>query len=455
MIYSTLLVDSSRHTAYGTFAHQEDFFISKKVNNEWSKGKPLGPPINTPGNEGALKLSTDGNTIVFTACNRPDGYGRCDIYFAHKTPAGWSNAINAGNQINTAYSEKQPCLSADGRILYFSSDRKDGLGEMDIWYSIKNKQGLWGKPINMGDTINTKYSEESPFIHPDNQTFYFSSDGHLGLGLKDIFYSRIDENNRWSKPVNIGYPINTYRDEIGLFIDNTGTTAYFSSDYNNSSRNIYQFTMPPKARPLAVSFMSGKVFDKINKLPLEANIELLNTTTGEKIMNVNSNKKSGNFLICLPIHNEYALNVSCKNYLFKSIHFNFNDSSYTYINPYKQDIALEKIRVNKTIILHNIFFAHNSYKLMPESTAELTKIKEFIDNNPNLYIEIGGHTDKTGDTDYNNKLSKERAKTVYDYLITMGVSSEKLTYKGYGESQPISQDDLSKNRRTELKIIKN
>jgi len=457
LYYSVLLVDSSRHTAYGIFAHQEDFFVSHKINNKWSKGKPLGKPINTKGNEGALKVSADGKVIVFTACNRPKGHGRCDIYFAFKTPNGWSKPINAGEIINTRYSEKQPCLSADGTRIYFSSDRPDGHGGMDIWYSDLNKQGYWQKPVNMGENINTRYDEESPFLHPDNQTFYFSSDGHPGLGMKDIFYCRKNDSTGWSKPKNIGYPVNTYRDEIGLFIDNTGETAYFSSNYKDSSRNIYKFKIPVKARPRPVSYLSGIVTDKETHTPLQAFILLLETESGDTVMNVLSDARKGDFLVCLPSGKNYALNVSCNGYLFKSINFDLSKTS-SYQHPHKENIELERAKINSAVVLNNIFFKTDSYELLPESKAELLKTVEYIKNNKGWVFEIGGHTDQRGSDEYNMQLSEKRAKAVYNYLIEKGINADILTYKGYGKSKPVATGDspesLAKNRRTELKIIR-
>ncbi len=456
LIYSVLLLDTTRKTIYGDYAHQEDFYISNKVNGQWTKGIPLGRPINTAGNEGALKISADGNTIVFTACNRVDGLGRCDIYFAYKTQTGWSKPSNAGKPINTNRSEKQPCLSADGNTLYFSSNRPDGIGGMDIWYSEIDERGLWSEPINMGTTINTKYDEESPFFHPDNQTFYFSSDGHLGLGMKDIFYSRISDSLEWEKPENIGYPINTYRDEIGLFIDNKGTTAYFSSNYNDSSRNIYRFAVPEKARPLPVSYLTGMVTDIDSHKPLKAKIQLINVATEIVSMNVLSNKLNGNFTVCLPSRNKYALNISCKGYLFKSMHINLT-KAHSYENPLHKNIELQKVQADKSIVLQNIFFELDSYELLPDSHAELIKIREFIANNSDWVFEIGGFTDNTGTSEYNLQLSVKRAKAVYDYLIAEKTDQKRLTYKGYGETKPISLNsspkDKALNRRTELRIL--
>lgn len=456
LIYSTLLIDSTQRTITGHYAHQEDFYTSEKVDGNWSLGKPIGPPINTNGNEGALKISADGNSIVFTACNRTDGYGRCDIYSAHKKSDGWSNAKNLGKPINTMYSEKQPCLSADQNTLYFSSNRPDGFGAMDIWYSERDKEGYWSKPKNMGPTINTPYDEESPFFHPDNQTFYFSSDGHMGLGLKDIFYAKKRDSVEWSKPKNIGYPINTYQDEIGLFIDNTGETAFYSTNFGDSSRNIYQFTLPEKARPHAVSYLSGIVSDNETDKTLSAKIELLNASSGKKIMEVFSKNRDGKFLICIPSGTKYALNVSSEGYLFNSVHFDLADN-YSLSDPYVQNIKLQPIKLNQAVVLENIFFESDSYKLKPESKAELIKIEDYIKNNPTWIFEIGGHTDQSGSSSYNLELSEKRAKTVYNYLINRNINPENIAFNGYGELKPISKDnspkEKAKNRRTELKII--
>ncbi len=454
LYYSALLVDSTRKTMVGNYAHQEDFFESHKINGTWSKGKPMPPPVNTSGNEGALKVAPDGNTIVFTACNRSDGYGRCDIYFSFLTYEGWSNAFNARKPVNSPHSEKQPCLNADGTVLYFSSDRPGGMGGMDIWYSDLDDQGNWTEPKNMGPTINTKGDEESPFIHPDNKTFYFSSDGLPGLGQKDIFISRYNDSLGWSTPENLGYPINTYRDEIGLFVDNTGENAYYSTNFNDSSRNIYEFTMPVDKRPLPVAYVKGKIYDAETLKPLQAEIELLNTITGEKIMDVISSKDSGEYVVCLPLGKNYALNVWHQDYLFNSSHFALSEL-HTITDPFIQDIGLVKVKINQSIVLRNIFFESDSYSLSPESTAELMKVTQFIRNNPGWIFEIGGYTDQTGSEKYNQELSENRAKAVYNYLINQQISPKYLTYKGYGEVNSSTQSDdaeKAENRRTELKI---
>lgn len=455
MVYTELLIDSTRRNFYGKLVRQEDFFVSNYANHKWQKGIPIGPPINTQGNEGAQQLSADGKTLVYTGCNRADGYGLCDIYFSYKTEDGWSKPENAGHLINTKYSEKQPCLSADGQLLYFSSNRPESIGGMDIFVSKKNINGEWGLPKNLGRTINSSGDEISPYIHRDNKTFYFSSDFHPGLGKCDIFYTK-KENNKWEKPKNMGYPINTYEDEIGLVIDNLGKTAYYSSNIENDSRNIYYFKIPKKLQPNPVSYISGRILNKETLMPLKANIQLLSLKTSDTIMFLSSNANTGEYLLCLPTGANYALNTNKFGYLFHSENFSLSDEN-TYREPYKLDILLTPIKPGETIVLNNIFFESNSFELKTESTVELKNLELFLIKNPNIKIEIGGYTDNEGATAYNQELSEKRAKAVYEYLSAKKLHPERISYKGYGESNPIATNKTelgrSKNRRTELKIL--
>ncbi len=458
MIYTVLLTDSSKISMYNQFAKQEDFYISTREDGCWQQSNPIGPPLNTSGNEGAHKVSADGKTIVFTGCNRRDGFGNCDIYFSFKENGQWTMPINAGRTINTPYSEKQPSLSPDGRFLYFSSNRPEGEGKMDIWVSEKIGNRYWTMPINMGDGINTDDDEVSPFIHPDNRTFYFSSSGHNGLGKKDIFYSRLDSIKEWSTPVNIGYPINTHLDEIGLIVDAKGELAYYSTNYNSESTNIFSFKMPNEVKPNAVSYLSGHIFDENTKEPLQSKFQLINLSYGDTVMQSSSNKKDGKYLVCLPSGFNYGLSVSHPGYLFYSINFNFN-GMHSLVQPYELNIPLKRISIGNTVVLENIFFNSDSYDLLADSDMELMKIYEFAKFNPEIELEIGGHTDNTGTQEYNISLSEKRAKAVYDYLIEKGISAHRLTYKGYGQNKPIiandSVEDKAKNRRTELKVISN
>ncbi len=457
MVYTVLLPDSSRRTLYGEIAMQEDFYVSRFVNGSWQKGVPLGPPVNTPQNEGAQNLSADGNTLVFTACQKNDGFGRCDIYFAYNIEGQWTKPVNAGSRINSKFSEKQPCLSPDGQMIIFSSDRPGGFGQMDFWYSVKNAEGQWAEAKNLGKPINTEADEVSPFLHHDNTTFYFSSDGHPGLGRKDIFMSQKTDNNKWEKPKNLGYPINTHRDEIGLVIDAMATKAYYSTNYGSTSRNIFVFDLPEHLKPNPVSYVSGKIYDAITNEPLQAWFYLQKHTNTDTIMQNESDTKTGRYLVCLPANNSYAFNVQKNGYLFYSRNFSLHDVN-SVSDPLILDIGLYKISEGQKVVLDNIFFGTDSFELLPESETELNNLSSFLLNNTNIIAEVGGHTDNTGTESYNTELSQKRAKAVYNYLVNKGVNPDRLTYKGYGQTQPVAgnntEHNKALNRRTELKVIK-
>lgn len=435
--------------------YQEDFYISHKNDTGWIPRKPLGPPINTRQNEGAQSLSANGSMMYFTACNRPDGMGRCDIYRSYRQNPGWTSPEDIGPLIDSKYWEAQPSISADGKTLYFVSNRPGGFGKMDIWYS-QFKNGHWQLPVNAGDRVNTEGNEMSPFIHNDNQTFYFSSDGHPGFGGFDLFISRRQQDNSWSEPKNLGYPINTYGDEIGMIVNTEGNTAYFSSDREKGKgKDIYSFKLYPEARPRFVTYMKGKIYDAITKRPLQAHIILINLEDNKTAMDIESGR-NGNFLVCIPTNHDYALNVSKDGYLFYSDHFPLK-VLHEIAHPYIKDVPLHPILVGQTMVLRNIFFAFDSYKLKPESISELEQLRTFLIKNTKLKVEIGGHTDNKGSNQYNQELSAQRARVVYQYLIDHGIEKNRLSYKGYGETQPEQTNETDSgraaNRRTEIKVI--
>ena len=455
LVFTMLMPDSLHFRPDGSMVVQEDFYITRFIDGKWQPAVPIGAPINTTGNEGAQQISADGNTLVFTGCNRRDGYGQCDIYFARKDIYGrWGKPYNAGSTINTSASEKQPCLSPDGRFLFFSSNRAGSL-KMDIWVSELDANGKWSKPKNLGAPINTPGDDICPFIHPDNQTLYFSSDGHPGLGNKDIFMSRLDSAGHWSEPVNLGYPINTHREEIGLIVDNQGKTAYFSSNAYSASKNIYTFELPEAVRPNPVSYVSGLVTDAKTHLPLKAQVQLLDLVSGDTVMSV-ACAETGDFLVSLPVGHQYAMLATSPGYLFNSQHFNL-EGIYSFTKPYRVDIQLRKPEIGSNTILRNIFFKFDSYELMSQSFVELNQMAAFIKGSAGIKFEIGGHTDNVGKDAYNQQLSEKRAKTVCDYLINKGVDASQLSFKGYGATAPIGDNATPEgrevNRRTELKVV--
>jgi len=458
----TLIITISRprdkYTECASCKEEEDFFISYKQNGEWTKIKSAGPPLNTHGNEGAQCISPDGKTIIYTGCERKMGHGSCDLYTAKYESGKWSYPRNMGGTVNSEYWESQPSISSDGKTIYFSSGRPGGVGGMDIWYTELNENGKWGKPKNIGDVINTTAQEMSPFIHPDNQTLYFTSTGHKGLGDFDIFISRKDPEGNWGEPINIGYPINTYKRESHVIVNAKGNTAYYASDMEGGygKLDIYSFELYKEARPITVTYLKGIVFNNETKEELEAHFELIDLETGKTVIESNSDKTTGEFLVCIPTNSEYALNISKDGYLFYSENFKLKGNS-SETDPFLKDIPLQIINNDEIVILKNIFFDTDKYDLKKESTVELNNLIKLLEENPSMKIEIRGHTDNQGSKQHNQILSVNRAKSVYTYLVENGISSERLSYIGFGMDKPIDTNDTEEgranNRRTEFKVV--
>jgi len=437
--------------------NNEDFYKSVKVDGKWQTATYLSDQINTPQyNEGAQSITQDGKFLFFTGCNRPDGLGHCDIYIAQKKGDDWGKPFDLSPPINTPGWEAQPSISADGKTLFFVSNRKGGYGGYDIWKSTLGDKG-WGEPENLGPNINTMYDEQSPFIHPDDSTLYFSSNGWPGLGGRDLFVSRLGKDGKWQKPVNMGYPINTSGDENGLTLTAEGSHAFFSSNNLDGfgGYDIYTFELPENLRPNLVTYVKGKVNDAKDKHPLEADVEIIDLQKNEPVYEDNSDAENGSFLATLKSGKNYGLNISKSGYLFYSQ--NFSLIGHESKNPYDIAVLLEPIEIGNTVILNNIFFDTNSFELKTESLAELDKLVDFMTVNPTLKIEISGHTDNVGNDQSNQVLSENRAKSVYQYLISNKVDASRLVFKGYGETQPIApnttDEGRQKNRRTEFKII--
>ncbi|RMG82802.1 MAG: peptidoglycan-associated lipoprotein [Bacteroidetes bacterium] len=463
----------------------EDVYISKKVNGKWSPAENMGKPVNTDGHDAIIGLSPDGFRLLIYLDDNGDG----NIYECFLKGDHWSRPHKLGKNINTDYHESSACFSPDERYLYFVSDKPEGgFGGHDIyvseWNDVKQK---WGPPKNLGPNINTPYDEEAVFIHPDGKTMYFSSKGHNTMGGYDIFVSEL-KNGIWQKPVNIGYPVNSPDDDVFLVVSADGKRGYYSSFKPNEGygeKDIYLITFlgPEKqvimntednliasiARPVKekviepeievpeknITILKGKIFDEQTGQPIEAQIEVIDNEAAKVIARFSSNSASGKYLVTLPAGKNYGITVKHPDYLFHSENFIIPQSA-----AYKEvvkDIGLKKMEVGKTIVLNNIFFDFDKATLRPESEAEIQNVYTILKENPKLSIEIGGHTDSKGSDEYNQKLSEARAKAVVDRLIEMGISPDRLSYKGYGETQPIASNDTDEgrqlNRRTEFKII--
>lgn len=439
---------------------EEDFYYSKRVNDStWAEMKDMGPVFNTNGNEGAMALSPDGRTRVYTACHRTDGLGRCDLYISDFVGEKWTPVKNIGSPINSAAWESQATLSVDGKTIFFISNRKGGKGSTDIWKSQRNDDGTWTEPTNLGEVVNSKGREVTPFIHPDGKTLYFASDGHLGMGGLDYFITRLDKNGNWSEPVNLGYPINTHLDEEGIIINANGNLAYMSSRRLGGlgKHDIYCFELYSDIRPIRVNYMKGVVRNAKTKKPVSAEFSLLDLKSGKLIVSSKSDAKTGAFFVCIPSDADFALNVEKAKYLNYSDNFSVT-GGHSVLEPFTKNVNLEPIQEGAVMQLNNVFFETAKYDLRDESFIELDIVVEYLNRNPYLRMEVGGHTDNVGDDANNQVLSANRAMKVKKYLVDKGIEASRLEHRGYGETKPIDSNETEEgrqnNRRTELTIIK-
>ncbi len=436
-------------------AHDENIFVSENRNGQWSEAVPVSERVNTlEFNEGAHCISPSGKYLFFTSCDRPNSIGGCDIYFSKRDGNEWEPGKNLGPVINTRAKETQPYITGDGRTLYFVSARNGGYGGGDIYSSTLGDDGRWSEPKNLGPEINTDQEEERPFIHPDGYTLYFTSRGHEGMGGADLFMSRRQADGTWGKAINLGYPINTPGDEIGIYVTTDGHWAYFASEQPDTrgGMDIYKFEMPENLKPYPVSYVKGVVTDKDNGRPLATKIQFFDLASGVIYSTASSDGKTGEYLATLPTGKNYACQISKEGYLFYSANFSLKDVKQG--GAYIMDIQLEKIKVGSAVVLNNVFFESNSFELKNESRTELNTLIDLMTKNPTMKIEIGGHTDNSGIEKDNEALSTNRAKSVNDYLVSKGISQDRLTYKGYAATKPIADNKTpegkAKNRRTEF-----
>jgi hypothetical protein len=456
--YPSLTIDGSKMIFTRRENDDEDFYESSFFDGTWSKAIPVPGKINTNLNEGAQNISQDGEWLIFTGCNYPEGGGSCDLYISYKTKNGsWTEGENLGNIINTEFWEASPSLSPDKSKLYFASIRLGGYGGKDIWVSTRQINGKWGKPENLGPEINTPADEGCPFIHPDNQTLYFNSNGHEGYGLTDLFLVRKKDDNSWGTPVNLGYPINTIDDEGSLIVAADGKTGFYASDGADTKGglDLYEFELRDDIRAAKVLWVKGRVYDVKNNNGLPSAVELTDIHT-RKLLSKIQTDEDGNYLITLPVNKNYAFNVNRKGYLFYSD--NFETIAGHTDTALQINIPLQPLEAGASIILKNIFFASNEFVIKAESEAELNNLLLLLRDNPTVRIMISGHTDNVGNASNNLTLSSNRAKSVLKFLQQNGIDANRLVAKGWGATKPVAENTTeegrSKNRRTELSILK-
>lgn len=433
---------------------RENFMQSTLTADGYRKAEMINGDINIEPSKGAINISQDGEWLLFAGNFPNKGFGDFDIFISYNTPSGWSEPFNAGANINTEFWESSPSLSPDKNTLYFSSNRPGGYGGKDLYVSYRQPNGKWSPAVNMGPSINTKGDELAPFIHADNQTLYFTSNGLQGYGSFDIFVTRKDSTGKWGTPENIGYPVNTVDNEGSLFIASDGVTAYYAADGRDTrgGLDLYKFKLRPEIRPLRTLYVQGYVLDSTTQKGIPCTVDLFDDKTQQQVTHLQTDE-TGFYFVTLPVGKNYTFVVNRKGYLFYSDVFKLAPNADS---TYKKDILLKPIAVNSSVTLKNIQYASNSYQLEPVSLIELDKLLQLLKENPSVTIQINGHTDNRGSDASNLKLSENRAKSVVDYLVSKGIAAGRLKSKGFGASKPVADNATEQgkalNRRTEFII---
>jgi outer membrane protein OmpA-like peptidoglycan-associated protein/tetratricopeptide (TPR) repeat protein len=436
----------------------EDLYFIEYKNKQWGKATLLPEPINSYENDGTSTFSPDGQIMIYVKCGGEESIGSCDLYLCELEGNTWSNPINIGNVINDEEWDSQPSLSADGQTLAFVSTRGGSYDEgMDIYISKKNRFGQWGVPQNAGSVINTPFGEKSPYLAPDGKTMYFSSEGHPGFGGFDLFVS-VYENGKWSQPKNLGAPLNASGEDTYFTISASGEEAYFASDRGGEGKlDLYSIDLPDELKPKPSVIVSGTVKNAKDNNLIGAWVLVEDLQTGDLIATAKSNSETGEYLVVLPSGKNYSVSANKEGFFFYSNKFEVSESAK--YEEIKRDIKLEPIEKGARVVLNNIFFETGSAILTQESYIELGKAVDLLESNKKIVIEVGGHTDNVGSDDTNLKLSHDRAKSVRDYLAKAGISFERMQAKGYGETQPVAEneteDGRKANRRTEFVILEN
>ncbi|MFC0655859.1 OmpA family protein [Mongoliitalea lutea] len=433
---------------------KEDIFVSYLLDDgeNWTKPAGISEIINTPYNEGTCTISADGNILIYTSCDAPDSFGSCDLYIAYRVNGKWQRPGNMGKHVNSRFWDSQPSLSADGRMLFFSSNRRGGYGGNDIWYTVRKADGSWSEAKNLGGIINTPKDEVSPFMYFNNEVLFFASNGHLGLGGLDIFLSRVIDGE-FTEPENIGYPINDHRDQFSLFITAQRDYAYYTeSTFQGQEIErslLYRFKFPESvALGDKLIVTQGKVVNSKTGKAIDARLSLVSLSNDSTLYEFRADGASGEFMMLYPDKDFSGLYVEKEGYLPKI----FNVDKDGLKNKDNLEISLIPIATGEEFVFENIFFDFDKHELKPESMSSLKRLYEFLITNPNANIYINGHTDNVGSTAYNEGLSLRRAEAVKDYLLGKGIKEGRAIPLGKGDREPIKPNDTAENRAFNRRI---
>jgi outer membrane protein OmpA-like peptidoglycan-associated protein len=430
---------------------REDFYTSNMGANGFSAAVPLSDTLNFAAKKGSMSLSADLQTLYYAADYAEQGYGRYDIYKVQRSPWGWSKPKNLGQNINSDYWESAPSIAPDGNSIYFASNRPEGYGGIDIYVAYKNEKGYWEEAINLGPSINTKGDDQTPFIHADNQSLYFSSNGRAGFGGSDIYVSRKKIDGNWTTPVNLGYPINTYDNEGSIAVASNGANAYIASDRADSrgELDIYKITLSENTRAFKTWYIKGQIIDAKTKKSIAAELQIVDPASGYPMLEMQIDSM-GQFLLALPYFDSLGLKINSPDHDYLSsilpIESLRNMSGKTF------DFALTPIEKEFSKTFNQVYFASNSAILQRISNIELDALVGYLKSSLNAHILIEGHTDNKGSAARNKLLSLQRANAIGKYLQQKGIAAGRIERKGLGATKPIADNNTSEGRAKNRRI---
>lgn len=435
--------------------YASDLFWCEKGPGGWQPAVRFEAPLNTRLHEKEFCLTPDGQYLYFGR-HPLSNYGNynCELHVSRKTAAGWSDPQPLPNVNASDACDSWPSLSADGETLYFVSNRTGGYGGYDVWFSRRGPDGEWSAPENLGPNVNTGGDEFDVFAHPDGVTLYFSSNGWPGFGGYDIYKTELQPDGKLSRPENLGFPLNTAFDEMDFFVDAAGTTGFMNSDRKGGfgMADIYSFVLDPKIRPKGAASVKGRVTDCASLKPVLAGLVFIDGETGDTIRALPAGA-DGVFLAALPAARAYTAYATAPGYLFDSRNFELREPGGKLLDL---SLCLKKIEADSAILLDRVYFDFDSHELRPDSEPELRQTLAFLNEYPDLVVELGGHTDGKGDEAYNEALSLKRAEAVKSWLVEKGAEAERIEIRAYGERMPSrterAAEDRAGNRRTEIRL---
>ena len=453
-----LLTHKDRNKATSEGMMKEEFYIVGIEGEVYTKQDQFNY-LESYGNYGAAAMTADGSKLYFAACGWSEGNGSCDICLVwRENDTVWSQPRQLPGKVNTSYWESQAALSADEKEMYFASNRPGGYGGSDIYKSVKLGDGSWSAGINLGPEINSQGDEMSPFIHADGKSLYFSSNGQaFSMGGRDIYFSRADETGRWTSPVNVGYPVNTFANEMNIVISADARMVFLTSDRGGDSTGFDILAFEPLKQevfPQSVHYMQVVVLDKASSQRITAAFMLYESDTETTIQHGETDF-NGTFFIALKPSVEYKLQLEKPGYLLYSEQLSIGEDVSNENSVHMA--TLEPLVLNKQVVSNNVLFETGKSTLRPSSFTELSNLAVFLTQNQQYRIEISGHTDAVGTDKDNLVLSEQRAKAVMLFLQEKGVAAARITTKGYGATKAVAGNETEEgrklNRRTEIKII--